>query len=68
MPEIRMNTASLCRSQFRRVAPSQFILRNGMEEVVGSIPTRSTKRPTWLPFCLTTTCDSGHSTSGITLA
>jgi hypothetical protein len=38
----RMNTASLCRSHFRRVAPSQFTLRNGMEEVVGSIPTRST--------------------------
>ena len=43
MPETRMNTASQCRSHFVSVAPSEFALRNGMEEVVGSIPTRSTK-------------------------
>ena len=37
-----MNTAPQCRSHLVCVAPSEFELRNGMEEVVGSIPTRST--------------------------
>jgi len=37
-----MNTASQCRSHFVSVAPSEFELRNGMEGVVGAIPTRST--------------------------
>ena len=42
-PETRMNTASPCRSGSLRICPFQFTLGNGMEEVVGSIPTRSTK-------------------------
>jgi hypothetical protein len=40
--ETRMNTAFLCRSISVCVCPSRFALGNGMEEVVGSIPTRST--------------------------
>jgi hypothetical protein len=43
MPETRMNTACLCRSVSLYVWPSQFALGNGMEEVAGSIPARSTK-------------------------
>ena len=40
-----MNTAPQCLSRFVYVAPLQSQMRNGMEEVVGSIPTRSTKLP-----------------------
>jgi len=43
MPETRMNTASPCCSGSLCIWPFQFTLGNGMEEVVGSIPTRSTK-------------------------
>jgi len=37
-----MNTASSCRSLSLAISPSQFVEGNGMEEVVGSIPTRFT--------------------------
>jgi hypothetical protein len=37
-----MNTASLYRVVLLTIPLCQFALRNGMEEVVGSIPTRST--------------------------
>ena len=40
-----MNTAPQYLSRFLCVAPLQSKMRNGMEEVVGSIPTRSTKSP-----------------------
>ena len=40
--EVRMNTACSCRSVSLPFAPSQFVLGNGMEEVIGSIPIRST--------------------------
>ncbi len=43
MLETRMNTASLCSFVFLYVCLYSFTLGNGMEEVVGSIPTRSTK-------------------------
>ncbi len=42
MLETRMNTASPCHSGLLCVSPSQFTLGNGMEEVIGSIPIRST--------------------------
>ncbi len=42
MRETRMNTAFLCRSISLCVCSSRFTLGNGMEEAVGSIPTRST--------------------------
>jgi hypothetical protein len=38
----RMNTALPYRSFSLAVAPLQFMAGNGMEEFVGSIPTRST--------------------------
>jgi hypothetical protein len=38
-----MNTAPQYHSRFLRLALLQSKMRNGMEEVVGSIPTRSTK-------------------------
>jgi hypothetical protein len=38
-----MNTAPHSHSLLAGVAPLQSKMRNGMEEVVGSIPTRSTK-------------------------
>ena len=41
--ETRMNTAFLCRFVFLCVCPYSFALGNGMEEVIGSIPIRSTK-------------------------
>jgi hypothetical protein len=40
--ETRMNTASLCRSASLRIGQLQFTPGNGMEEVIGSIPIRST--------------------------
>jgi hypothetical protein len=43
MHETRMSTTSLCRSVFLRLLLFSLNLGNGMEEVVGSIPTRSTK-------------------------
>src|SRR5271168_874846 len=43
MRQTRMNTAPQTHSSFFCVAPVQSKMRNGMEEVVGSIPTRSTK-------------------------
>ena len=43
MRRTRMNTAPLYLSHFPCVAPLQSKMRNGMEEVVGSNPTRSTK-------------------------
>jgi hypothetical protein len=43
--QTRMNTAPQYHSRFSRVAPLQSKMRNGKEEVVGSIPTRSTKFP-----------------------
>jgi len=43
MRETRMNTARCYHLLSLGVAPVQFVERNGMEEVVGSIPTRSTK-------------------------
>ena len=43
--QTRMNTAPQYHSRFFRVAPFQSKMRNGMEEVVGSIPTRSTIFP-----------------------
>ena len=42
MLETRMNTVSHARLLSLAVAPLQFVEGNGMEEVVGSIPTRST--------------------------
>ena len=42
MRRTRMNTASCCHSRLVPVAPFQSKMRNGMEEVAGSIPTRST--------------------------
>ena len=42
MRRTRMNTAPRYHSRFLPVAPLQSKMRNGMEEVVGSIPTRST--------------------------
>jgi hypothetical protein len=42
--ENRMNTASPCRFGSLCIWPSRFTLGNGMEEVVGSIPTRSTNQ------------------------
>jgi len=42
MPRTRMNTAPCYRSDSALVVPLQTKMRNGMEEVVGSIPTRST--------------------------
>jgi hypothetical protein len=39
----RMNTASLYRVVLLPLVLCRFTLGNGMEEVVGSIPTRSTK-------------------------
>ena len=44
MRRTRMNTAPQYRSRFACVVPLQFKMRNGMEEVVGSIPTRSTNK------------------------
>ena len=43
MRESRMNTAPEYHSWFVGVSSFQSEMRNGMEEVVGSIPTRSTK-------------------------
>jgi len=43
--ERRMNTAPEYHLRFVCVASLQLKMRNGMEEVVGSIPTRSTKSP-----------------------
>jgi hypothetical protein len=40
-----MRTATQYLSRFPCVAPLQSKMRNGMEEVVGSNPTRSTKSP-----------------------
>jgi hypothetical protein len=37
-----MNTASRCHSRFAPVAPFHSKMRNGLEQVAGSIPTRST--------------------------
>ena len=45
-----MNTAVSCRSVSLCILPSQFTLGNGMEEVVGSIPTRSTIESTTYRF------------------
>jgi hypothetical protein len=45
MRPIRMNTVPRCQLRFGRVARLQSKMRNGMEEVVGSNPTRSTKSP-----------------------
>ena len=45
MRETRMNTASLCRLVFLCVCLYSFTLGNGMEEVIGSIPIRSTNIP-----------------------
>jgi hypothetical protein len=42
MRRTRMNTAPQYHSRFFGVALLQPKMRNGMEEVVGSIPTRST--------------------------
>jgi hypothetical protein len=42
MPKPHVNTAPRCRSVSLCICPYQFTLGNGMEEVVGSIPTRST--------------------------
>jgi ABC-type transport system involved in Fe-S cluster assembly fused permease/ATPase subunit len=42
MPETSMNTAFPCRCESLLICPYSFALGNGMEEVVGSIPTRST--------------------------
>ena len=44
MPETRMNRASL-RFVSLAICPYSFTLRNGMEEVIGSIPIRSTNKP-----------------------
>ena len=44
----RMNTTPRYHSHFALVARPQSKMRNGMEEVVGSIPTRSTKSLTIL--------------------
>jgi hypothetical protein len=43
MRETRMNTASLYHFVSLPISPSQSTLGNGMEEVIGSIPIRSTK-------------------------
>jgi hypothetical protein len=43
MRRTRMDTAPRYHSRFFYVARLQSKMRNGMEEVVGSIPTRSTK-------------------------
>ncbi|MGO9339716.1 MAG: hypothetical protein ACLPY1_19625, partial [Terracidiphilus sp.] len=40
--ETRMNTASLCRFVSLSICSYSFALGNGMEEVIGSIPIRST--------------------------
>jgi hypothetical protein len=40
-----MNPAFLCRLVSFALYPYSFTLRNGMEEVIGSIPIRSTKQP-----------------------
>jgi len=45
MRERRMNTTPECQLRFACLASPQSKMRNGMEEVVGSIPTRSTKSP-----------------------
>jgi hypothetical protein len=45
MLRTRMNTAPFYHSRSAGVARLQSKMRNGMEEVVGSIPTRSTKFP-----------------------
>src|SRR5215469_7923724 len=42
MRETRMNTAPSCLLLSLGILPLQFVEGNGMEEVVGSIPTRST--------------------------
>jgi hypothetical protein len=49
----RMNTANQCHSGLLRLVSSENEMRNGMEEVVGSIPTRSTKS---LPCPPSTSC------------
>jgi hypothetical protein len=41
--QTRMNTAILYRVLVLYIGRYQFTLRNGMEEVIGSIPIRSTK-------------------------
>ncbi len=43
MRRTRMNTAPRCQSHFALVARLHSKMRNGMEEVIGSMPTRSTK-------------------------
>ena len=48
MRETRMNTASQYRSVSLPISLIQFVLGNGMEGVIGSIPIRSTNPyPTW---------------------
>jgi len=42
MRRTRMNTASPCRTLSLALGTLHFVQGNGMEEVVGSIPTRST--------------------------
>jgi hypothetical protein len=44
-----MDIAPRCHSQFACIVPLQSKMRNGMEEVVGSIPTRSTNITHTLP-------------------
>ena len=44
MRRTRMNTAPRYHSRFLPVAPLQSKMRNGMEEVVGSIPARLARR------------------------
>ena len=54
MRRTRMNTAPRYQSRSPLVARLQWKMRNGMEEVVGSIPTRSTKslnRLDWASTC-----------------
>jgi hypothetical protein len=45
MPETRMKTAFPCRCVSLLICPCAFALGNGMEEVIGSIPIRSTNNP-----------------------
>jgi hypothetical protein len=40
-----MNAAFACRSVMLSIDRYQLVLRNGMEEVIGSIPIRSTNNP-----------------------
>jgi len=49
MRRTRMHAALVCHSHSAVVVPLQSKMRNGMEEVVGSIPTRSTKSPDFMP-------------------